>query len=178
MNELEKHYSDLHGQMFQHFTGRSLRPHVEAIKALIDEYECKTLLDYGCGGAKLYVEHAVDRVVWGVNAYLYDPNHPKFNELPDHQFDMVVCTDVLEHIPELCVPDVLHRILTRARKCVYLNAAEYPAVKTLPNGENAHVTVRPLAWWHEALSKAMEFIPVTRKSDLPEVVLNGSKRHA
>jgi len=34
---------------------------------------------------------------------------------------------------------------------VYANIASYPAQKTLPNGENAHCTIRPAEWWLEKI---------------------------
>lgn len=39
-----------------------------------------------------------------------------------------------------------------------INVACYPAAATLPNGENAHITVRPPVWWKGMLdSIAPEF---------------------
>lgn len=168
-NTLESKYILLHGEMFDKFTGLSLRPHIYPILELLSEFKCHTVLDYGCGNAACYAVDNVDRMVWGVNAYLYDPNHPVYNVWPKHDFDMVVCTDVLEHIPEECIPEVLLRILGKARRCVYLNVSTTEARKVLPNGENAHVTVRPLSWWQDKLDEALG------ERDLP-VVLNGRRR--
>jgi hypothetical protein len=35
---------------------------------------------------------------------------------------------------------------------VYLNVACFPARKTLPNGDNAHATVRPPQWWSDLMA--------------------------
>jgi hypothetical protein len=36
-----------------------------------------------------------------------------------------------------------------ARRFVFACIACYAAKSTLPNGENAHTTVRSSAWWHD-----------------------------
>jgi len=154
IDNLEREYAEQHGMIFEKFTGQSLSSHIHKIKKLIDEHKCSTILDYGCGNALEYVQNKVHEKVWNVSATLYDPNHPVHNELPDEVFDGVVCTDVMEHIPEPCVESVLNKIFSRAKKFVFLNVSVRKAVKTLPNGENAHVTVKPPEWWEEKLAKA------------------------
>lgn len=154
MEDNEKKYIELHKQIFSHFTGQSLTPHVEAIKNLINETKSETLLDFGCGNALEYKQKNTHKTVWNVDATLYDPGHPKHNVLPDKTFDIVVCTDVMEHIPEDCVDSVLERIFTRAEKAVYFNISIRKAHKLLPNGENAHVNVKPPDWWDAKLSTA------------------------
>ena len=81
----------------------------------------------------------------------YDPCHEPFSRLPEEKFDGVLCTDVLEHCPEEDVPWILDEIFGYARRFVFANAACYPARKHLPNGENAHCTIREPAWWRERL---------------------------
>jgi hypothetical protein len=39
-----------------------------------------------------------------------------------------------------------------ARKFVFANIASYPAAKILPNGENAHCTIRPVEWWSQIIA--------------------------
>ena len=47
------------------FDGKSLRDHVIAIKQLIDKYNCKSIIDFGCGKAKLYNEKIIiDNVIY------------------------------------------------------------------------------------------------------------------
>lgn len=139
------------------FAGTSLRPHVEAVGHLVRGTSAHTLLDYGCGKARLYGAPAKAfggkdgttlQQHWGLDAVtLYDPGYPSHNDLPAGTFDGVICTDVLEHVPEEDVPWVLDEIFGYAKKFVYLNVACYPAKKILPNGENAHCTIQPQEWW-------------------------------
>jgi hypothetical protein len=142
------------------FPGQSLAPHVGRIKRIIEETGSKTILDYGAGKGLQYRPqpmvvgnvHVADSIAeyWDVDEVrCYDPGYPPFATLPDETFDGVVCTDVLEHCPEEDMDWILAEIFGFASRFVYLNAACYAAKKHLPNGENAHITVRPPEWWHQ-----------------------------
>lgn len=165
------------------FPGRSLPPHAPRIKRLVDLTGAKTLLDYGSGKGMQYrwqvdvdgVEHfASFQEYWGVDTIrCFDPNYAPFSILPQGQFDGVLCTDVLEHCPEEDIPWIIAEIFGYANKFVYANVASYPASKQLPNGENAHCTIKPIKWWSQILSEEAarhpglewEFWFVTREED-------------
>jgi hypothetical protein len=140
------------------FPGTSLMRHIMRIKTLIERTGAATILDYGCGKGALYLPNPLaikgagtfDGVVdyWNVDSVAcYDPGYAPFSALPKEQFDGVVCTDVMEHCPEEDLPWIVAEIFSYARRFVYVNVACFPAEKTLPNGENAHCTVRPPEWW-------------------------------
>jgi len=143
------------------FPGESLRPHLGHIKRLIERTGARTLLDYGAGKGLQYQPMPLDRggriwpdvqSYWGVEQiYCYDPAYEPLSHLPAWTFDGVICTDVLEHCPEEDVDWILAEIFAYARRFVYANIASYPAQKTLPNGENAHCTIRPAEWWLEKI---------------------------
>jgi hypothetical protein len=144
----------------QTFPGSSLAPHIARIKALIDATGAKSVLDYGAGKGAQYRpqpvivdgRHRADGVAeyWDVEVECYDPGYAEHSKLPQGTFDGVVCTDVLEHCPEEDLAWMADEIFGLAKRFVYLNVACFPARKSLPNGENAHATVRPPQWW-EAL---------------------------
>jgi hypothetical protein len=140
------------------FTGGSLLRHVPAIKGLIDATGSRTLLDYGAGKGQQYAADSlelpdgtrIERLVdyWGVAGIkAYDPAYQPLSRLPSETFDGVFCTDVLEHCPEADLPWIVDELFALARRFVFANIASFPAIKTLPNGENAHCTVQPPAWW-------------------------------
>jgi FkbM family methyltransferase len=142
------------------FPGQSLFAHLSPIKQLVRATGAKTILDYGSGKGlqyrpqKIVVDgkYVADGVAeyWDVDEVrCYDPGYPPHALLPVGKFDGVVCTDVLEHCPQEDLPWILDEILGYARSFVYLNVACFPARKTLPNGENAHTTVRPPEWWRD-----------------------------
>ncbi len=97
---------------------------------------------------------------WGVEqVYCYDPAYPPLSHRPGWRFDGVICTDVLEHCPEEDIPWILGEIFAYARRFVFANIASYPAEKVLPNGENAHCTVRPVEWWLDRVREVAPQVP-------------------
>jgi len=171
--ELQQMYRQLHEEGEAHmglpaeetFNGLSLLHQLARIKALVERTGANTILDYGCGKGRQYDlspikaadgsehENVVD--YWDVAAvHCYDPCFVPFSKLPEGRFDGVVSTDVLEHCPEQDIPWIIDEIFGYAERFVYANVACYPARKRLPNGENAHCTIKPSAWWEEILQQA------------------------
>ncbi len=105
------------------------------------------VLDYGCGQSRL-----VDWIARlnAAHAVRYDPAIPEHSTLHSDGVDLVLCTDVMEHIPEDDVSDTLQEIASISINA-YFNIALTPASEILPNGENAHCTVRPARWWARQL---------------------------
>jgi hypothetical protein len=138
------------------FPGNSLTPHLDNIKKLIKSTKSKTALDYGCGNALHYIKDKI-HLSWGLDKMgLYDPAILKWDCLPGDNFDCVICTDVLEHVPEREINKTLEEIFTLSNKCVYLNIAMYPARQILPNGENAHCTLKPKQWWRYRIAETIK----------------------
>jgi hypothetical protein len=144
------------------FNGMSLMPQLERIKALLIRTGARNVLDYGCGKGQQYrpmrlqdrdgTEYRGVVHYWNVDAvHCYDPCYLPYSRLPEGQFDAVVSTDVLEHCPEQDIPWIIDEMFSFAKRCVYVNIACYPARKHLPNGENAHCTIKPRAWWEDIL---------------------------
>jgi len=170
--ELLKCYTDLHRLGDQEmeiapdemFDGRSLMLHIDPIKALVEQYGVSSLLDYGSGKAKAYDQVVLSspdgrkikgvREFWGVDEIrFYDPGLEEFSELPTSTFDCVISTDVLEHCPEEDMGWIVNEIFGFSQKFVLCTVALYPAGKTLPNGENAHVTLKSIGWWVDLFEK-------------------------
>ena len=156
----------------QTFTGQSLLPHVEVIKALIVKTGANSILDYGCGKGLQYGEMNVQdkegnqwhdiQSFWGVEKLVkYDPCYEPFATLPTTPCDGVISTDVLEHCPEEDIPWILEELFRLSSCFVYANIACYPAKKHLPNGENAHCTIYPPRWWEERIEAVSIDFPDT-----------------
>lgn len=163
--ELISQYEELHqsGQAVRGiaaedtFPGFSILGHVDRIKRLIQVNNAYTLLDYGCGKGFQYQSPVVDLGLaekemlgdyWGLTVVqLYDPAYKKYSTLPDTTFDGVISTDMLEHCAEEDIPWIVDEMFCFATKFVFANVACYPAIKTLPNGENAHCTIKDHNWW-------------------------------
>ena len=81
--------------------------------------------------------------------------------------DVVVCTDVLEHVE----PDYLDAVLVDLRRvtkvCLFVAISTKPANKNLSDGRNAHLIVESADWWVARLSK---LFVVTQRVDSPTEV--------
>lgn len=133
------------------FPGYSIIQHTAEITALVKKTDARTLLDYGSGEGKQYTEKHVHRSWGGVCPSCFDPYVDWFSEKPAGLFDGVICTDVLEHVPEEDIPALLADIFSSARLFVFLSICTREAKKTLPDGRNCHLTVKPRAWWMKAI---------------------------
>ncbi len=151
--QLIAQYRWLH-QLGKYFRGRQARNHSDEIRDIIAHTNARTILDYGCGKGWQYTKMNIHKK-WGVpEPIMYDPAVPGIDKKPRARFDGVICTDVLEHIPANDIPRVLEEIIAYADRFVFLTIALYPASKLLPDGRNAHVTIRPAAWWHDQIENA------------------------
>ena len=148
------------------FPGLSMPGHAPRIKKLIDATNSKCILDYGSGKGRQYEQdfkleaNAPEQSIidyWGVDyVQCYDPCYEPYSKLPGEKYDGVICTDVLEHCPEADIPWIVEEIFYYSRKFVFANIACYPAHKMLPNGENAHTTIKPITWWHEVINEVYQ----------------------
>ena len=121
------------------------------INQLIRKNRSETLLDFGCGlGYQYSVEH-VDRW-WGIKPTLYDPAVARFSAYPEGRFDGVIGSDVMEHVPEPEVRPLLREVFGLARQWVFFSICCRAANRVLPDGTNAHCTLKPEAEW-QALIK-------------------------
>lgn len=134
------------------FPGLAILSHRAELKKLMRLYEAKRVLDYGCGRGEQYRAPHRLHADWGLRWFevtLYDPAFRRFAERPYGKFDAVLCSDVLEHIPEEEVEDTIGELLSLATKFVWASVCCRPAKKTFPDGRNLHVTLHPVEWWQE-----------------------------
>ena len=138
------------------FDGKSLFFYFELIKQLIEKTKSKSLIDFGCGKVKYYFnnlnikENEYKNICeyWGIkDCYLYDPGVEEFSNYPPKPKDGVICVDVVEHIPPEDVFKFIEDIFKLAKKFIFIVIACYPALKTLPDGRNVHLTLlKPSEW--------------------------------
>jgi hypothetical protein len=147
------------------FPGKSLPPQAPRIKRLVERTGAASILDYGSGKGRQYemapftapdgTRYDCIQDYWDVDyVQCYDPSYPPYSALPQGRFDGVVSTDVLEHCPEEDIPWIVDEIFGYAERFVFANVACYPAMSRMPNGANAHCTIRPSEWWIDLLKTA------------------------
>lgn len=123
------------------------RKHVQAVKEWADALEAGTILDYGCGKGVL-AKTMHDN--YGRRVTEYDPGIQTKCELPKPA-DMVVCTDVLEHVEPERLDAVLDHIYALCDRGAYFTIATRAANMALSDGRNAHLIQRPYDWWVEVV---------------------------
>lgn len=122
-------------------SGARWATHVEGFAKMVGTTD---VLDYGCGKSTL-----AQNLPFAINQY--DPAIAKYSNTPEPA-DIVVCTDVLEHIePELLEP-VLEDIYSKTKKAIFLVIANRPAKKLLEDGRNAHLIQENQDFWWRALA--------------------------
>lgn len=109
--------------------------------------QARSVLDFGCGKG-LLANRLEDFGAFDVRRY--DPGIPEWAAAPVPA-DLVVCTDVMEHIEPDYLDATLDELQRLSRIAVFMNICTVPAKKHLPDGRNAHLIVEPLDWWRPKL---------------------------
>ena len=160
---ITKEYRAQNAQLLKQGMGKSSKKWGKVIAGLITmshsphfgNYRISSVLDYGCGqgclkrASKIELAKMQIDVEWNE----YDPCIEKKKATPSPA-DLVVCTDVLEHIEPKCLDSVLedlHRCVRRVGFfCIALRKSHG---NTLPDGRNAHLIIEKEEWWMEKLDR-------------------------
>jgi hypothetical protein len=114
----------------------------------------KSVLDYGCGQGSL---GRALRDEPGLSVREYDPAIAG-KDAPPAPADVVVCTDVLEHIEPDCIDAVLDDLRRVTLRRAFIVVSLVPAGKTLADGRNAHILLQPREWWAEQLGRRFNHV--------------------
>jgi len=142
MEKYIEQYKIIHNTTFYGKSGIKLK---SIIQSVID-FKPESILDYGCGRCML-----IDALEGDFIRYRYDPAIDKYSKCIDTA-DLVICTDVLEHIPIEYLDAVLIHIKSISVKCIFA-ICTVKACKVLPNGDNAHSTVENINWWCDKIKQ-------------------------
>ena len=123
--------------------GQSGHRYVENILQIAGKMNTRDILDYGCGKATL--QKSIPFPIQN-----FDPFMPEYSK-PPVAADLVVCTDVLEHVEPEFVGSVLRDIHALAKQAVFFQIASNAAQKFLPDGRNAHLIQENGNWWLDKL---------------------------
>jgi hypothetical protein len=154
---LIKQYESIHGSTKYGATSYKLLPR---ILPEVFELSPESILDYGCGQSRL-----IDLLdpSGKIATYRYDPSIKEISDIPIESVDMLLNTDVLEHIPEGDLDDVLQEMKILSDN-VFFSICTVPAERILPSGENAHCTVRPASWWEKKLLVHFPYVELISKN--------------
>jgi hypothetical protein len=110
------------------------------------QHQCRTILDYGCGQGALGL--VLRNAGWAVAEY--DPAIEGKDGLPGPA-DMVVCTDVLEHVESDRIYRVAGHLAALTQRVLVVVVALVETDKRLSDGRSAHVLLRSVPWWRTLL---------------------------
>ena len=127
----------------------------EVKQYLINRPKYETVLDFGAGQGTLgkFVLDDIKRrsrapkIQW-TN---YDPGVTKYSKLPSERFDLIVSSDVLEHVEPEMIDQTCAWLRDHAAKALYLHIACDPAGLSLPDGRNVPLSCHKMDWWIEKL---------------------------
>ena len=150
----DQYYKTLkRSQTFQqnsvNWAGYGSYQYADQLRSLVREYNCKTMLDYGCGKGLQYTgKHNFADLINISQLALHDPAYDQYAVLPDGTWDIVICLDVLPFIPESDIDSVIELMLSRCNKICVIALQEITHTKS----KKPLVCVKDHAWWQEKLS--------------------------
>ncbi len=169
------YYKDMHKNGYHLIDGRkrdaknaydekSTLAFAPIIKKIITYENINNMIDYGCGKGNFYRNDfnlgnkkvpAISKF-WNIDIKLYDPCYEKYSKFSkDETFDLTICIDVLEHIPEADIEWILERFLKISKKFIFINVACYEAIALLPDGKNAHINIQKPNWWSNKIENLL-----------------------
>lgn len=137
----------------------------DMLEKIINDLNILSVLDYGCGKSKL-----LDLIKKNskIKIFKYDPAIKKYSKLTKNKTDLVICTDVLQHVPLYDLDRVLKEIKSKGIYILFYIKCTNHKTK-LPNGTYANCTVYDKKWWLEKLSNYYDDIKEIKISDLTSV---------
>jgi 2-polyprenyl-3-methyl-5-hydroxy-6-metoxy-1,4-benzoquinol methylase len=113
----------------------------KTINGIVGRHHVTSILDYGCGQGSLA------RALPELGIVEYDPAIEGKDEPPSGTFDLVVCTDVLEHIESEKIDAVVEHLSKLTQRYLVAVISLVPTSKTLRDGRQAHILLRSREWW-------------------------------
>lgn len=137
----------------------------DMLKKIINYLNISSVLDYGCGKSKLLDLIKKNKKI---KIFKYDPAIKKYSTLTKNKTDLVICTDVLQHVPLYDLDRVLKEIKSKGIYILFYIKCTNHKTK-LPNKTYANCTVYDKKWWLEKLSNYYDDIKEIKISDLTSV---------
>lgn len=145
--------------------GRASEAYAPIVAKVINGHQVDRVLDYGAGKGNLLkalvAQKLLDRPV---KFQHYEPAREEWAFEPDPT-EMVCCIDVLEHIEPHLIENVLDDLQRVTQRIGLFTVATTPAMKTLPDGRNAHLIQEEADWWLPKLMARFELHTFQRQPD-------------
>lgn len=126
--------------------GSAVRNAGDAIVRWLNKHKAiATVLDFGCGAGTLkpFIEKNARA---GITVDEYDPSVDGKTRLPTDTYDLLITTDVLEHVEPASLDDTLRWMNGHSRRQFHhIDCNE--TKDRLPDGRDVHLIVQPPEWW-------------------------------
>lgn len=154
----------------QVFDGGGKQRILPLIKQSIEKYDAIRVLDYGCGygndwhmrlvpdgkGKKITTPELFGEKLVGFHRY--DPAYHLYSADPPGLFNLIICTDVMEHVLMKDIPEVLKHIQSKCTTdgTVLFSIPTKPSKNAFLDGENMHCTVMNAQEWKATIGKYLK----------------------
>jgi hypothetical protein len=129
------------------------------VKKIFEENKLTSISDYGAGKCNLQ-KKLIQLGLKDFDYFPYDPVFPEYGS--PKKADLVCCIDVLEHIEEFFIENVINELRNITDKLAYFTIALKPAGKILKDGRNAHILLRSEDWWLNLIKSKFNFKEVNK----------------
>lgn len=167
MSKLEEQLPEMYRKMHRGgaFVGNSWEARLQNFKEFLAFRESGRILDFGCGPTGGLAKHFGDGLVVSHDPYVKEYEADPWNE----KFDVFFSCDVFEHLTQEYLLQLTRRLCKHTSiNLVFIVLSTRPANKLLPNGLNAHITIRTAQWWKGFFAAVLgpHFVPEMEKADL------------
>lgn len=146
------------------FDGGGARTLIESILKEMKHRRSVTILDWGCGTAvQWHKQTLVNKTQSLMNVlgekvqgfYRYDPAYEIYSKKPSSKYDFVICSDVLEHIPNENLENFFSEINSYIKKdgVIFYSISTVSSNNFFLDGENMHVNLKSPEEWYKLLRK-------------------------
>jgi len=149
------------------FDGGGIQMIYDELEYELDKRGSGTILDFGSGSGVHWTrkvriprqkESQTASEFFGQRLrgfYRYDPAHPEYCVKPTGKFDIIMCTEVLEHVPLDELPELLTEMKSYLAEdgVVILTIPKGLSNNAFPDGKNLHITLMETKEWNVLLDQ-------------------------
>lgn len=155
-------YEQLHKERHYGDTGLN---YLEDVLSFIRSTGAIQILDFGAGTGSLaeQLHHK-----YNISIDQFDPCYDGKRNIPKNEYDLIITTDVLEHIYEDEIENLFEEMLSLQPKFMYHAISTRKARILLPDNSNCHKTIKSAEWWQAKIIdivKPIEIIAEDRDDD-------------
>lgn len=146
--------------------------HIFTVSGLIKSFNIKSVLDFGCGRHHVLINQLFKRhpqvKFLGYDPAIEQPTSICTNEYDADPVDMVISTDCFEHVPEKELDQCFDLISLKAPKVLFFVVSTRPASTILPDGSNAHKTIKNGIWWQNKIQNRLQSFEIIQTNSFYE----------